>query len=97
MKKLYQDNPDAREKNSESKKKYFQDNPGARQKILDGRGKNKPFDVFRPDGTFIKTFNYQFEAKEYLQKEYNITSTINIGKVLSGKGRKSAGFVFKYK
>jgi hypothetical protein len=49
------------------------------------------------DGTFIKTFVYQFEAMEYLQKEHNITSTIKISAVLSGKIKSTAGFVFKYK
>ena len=33
------------------------------------------------DGTFIKTFSYQFEAREYLQKEYDITSFIKISDV----------------
>ena len=49
------------------------------------------------DGTFIKTFSYQFEAREYLQKEHHVTSTIKIGQVLSGTRGSSAGFVFKYK
>jgi hypothetical protein len=67
------------------------------KKILDKRGENKPFDVFAIDGTFIKTFTYQFEAKEYLQTEYKITSTLKISEVLSGTRNSSAGFVFKYK
>jgi len=33
----------------------------------------------------------------YLQKEYHITSIIDIGKVLAGKAKSSAGFTFKYK
>ena len=45
----------------------------------------------------VKTFTYQFDAKEYLQKEHHITSTIEIGSVLTGKAKSSAGFVFKYK
>ena len=65
--------------------------------MTDGKGKNKPFDVFTKDGTFIKTFDYQIEAREYLQKEYDITSTFHISDVLAGRLKKTAGFVFKYK
>ena len=59
-------------------------------------GENKPFDVFK-DGAFINTFTYQFQAKEYLQKEYVIQSEIKIKNVLTGSQKSSAGFVFKYK
>jgi len=105
-------NPEARQQMSEIKKKYFKDNPEAVQrnkdaqknrspewikKRLDTQGKNKPFDVFTKDGTFIKTFTYPFEAKEYLQKEYQITSSPAIGSVLKGNKKSSLGFVFKYK
>jgi hypothetical protein len=96
-KKYFEDNPHAGKEHSERMKKYFEDNPDARQKLSDGKGKNKPFDVFTADGTYIKTFAYQFEAKEYLQKEHHITSTIKIGSVLTGHRKSSAGFVFKYK
>ena len=97
LKKYFED-PEARQKNSDSVKNYYENNPTtARQKLSDGKGKNKPFDVFTYDGTYIKTFAYQFEAKEYLQKEHNITSTIKIDQVLSGQRKSSAGFVFKYK
>ena len=58
---------------------------------------NIPFDIFTTDGQYIKTFNYQFEAREFLQKEYSITTFINICEVLSGKRKSSAGFLFKYK
>jgi hypothetical protein len=95
--KIYFNNPETRLKHSEIRKKYFENNPEARQKLLDIKGKNKPFDVFTKDGTFIKTFTYQFEAKEYLQTEYNITSTFKISEVLAGSRNNSAGFVFKYK
>ena len=95
-KKYYQENPNAGKEQSERMKKYFE-NPVTRQKILDIKGKNNPFDIFSKDGTFIKTFAYQIEAKEYLQKEHNITSTIKISEVLSGTRHSSAGFVFKYK
>jgi hypothetical protein len=97
QKKYYKDNPEARQQHSEIKKKYYENNPDARRKLSDRKGKNKPFDVFRADGTYIKTFAYQFEAKEYLQKEYHITTNISISAVLEGKQTKSAGFVFKYK
>lgn len=95
-KKYYQENPTAGKEQSERMKKYFE-NPLTRQNILDIKGKNSPFDIFSKDGTFIKTFAYQIEAKEYLQKEHNITSTIKISEVLSGTRHSSAGFVFKYK
>ena len=78
-------------------KKYYENNQEARQKLSDGKGKNKQFYVFKTDGTFIKSFTYQFEAKEYLQTEYNITSTLKISAVLAGNRKSSAGFVFKYK
>ena len=96
MKKYYQKNPNAVKEQGERMKKYFE-NPLTRQNILDIKGKNKSFDIFLKDGTFIKTFAYQIEAKEYLQKEHNITSTIKISEVLSGTIHSSAGFVFKYK
>ena len=106
--KAYYNNPEAKQKHSEAQKKRF-DNPEARQKMselkkahynnperLDAIGENKQFDVFK-DGTFIKTFTYQFQAKEYLQKEYEIKSEIKIKNVLTGSQKSSAGFVFKYK
>jgi len=95
--KKYNENPDAKQKNSEALKKYYKENPDARKKLSDGKGKNKPFDIFTLDGTFIKTFTYQFDAKEYLQKEHHIITTIKIGEVLEGRRKSSAGFVFKYK
>ena len=66
-------------------------------KKLEEEALNRPFDVFSLDGILIGTFTYQFEAREYLQKEYNITSEIYITVVLSGKQKSSSGFVFKYK
>jgi hypothetical protein len=97
QKKYYEENPEAKQQMSEIKKKYYQEHPEVIKKILDAMGKNNPFDVFTIDGTFIKTFTYQFEAKEYLQKEYKITSKILLGAVLAGRQKSSAGFVFKYK
>ena len=94
-KKYYEDNPEALEQMSERMKKYYE-NPDARRK-LSRQQQHKQFDVFTKDGMFIKTFTYQFEAREYLQKEYNITSTIKISEVLTGSRNSSAGFVFRYK
>jgi len=91
------ENPDARQQMSEIIKKHYEHNPEAKKKILNAKGQNKPFDIFKLDGTFIKTFTYQCDAREYLQKEHNITSTIKIGEVLCGNRKSSAGFVFKYK
>lgn len=107
------ENQEERDKNSEAQKKRFERpgeieklseaatkrhaRPGEKEKLLNQRGKNKPFDVFTNDGTFIKTFTYQFEAKEYLQKEYNITKNIDISCVLCGRQKSCAGFIFKYK
>jgi hypothetical protein len=91
------ENEEELQKNSERIKKYHKENPEYRKHRLDKLGKNKPFDIFTTDGTFIKTFTYQYEAKEYLQKEYNITSIISICQVLNGNMKSSAGFVFKYK
>ena len=73
----------------------MEENPDARHKS--SHGSHEQFDVFTLDGTFINTFTYQFEAIEYLQKEYNIISTIKIGAVLKGTRNSSAGFIFKYK
>jgi len=95
--KKYYENPEAIQKNRDAMIKHYKDNPEARRKLSDGKGKNKPFDIFTTEGTFIKTFTYQFDAREYLQKEHHITSTIKISEVLSGKRNSSAGFVFKYK
>jgi len=96
LKKYFKNHPEAREKQSEARKKRFK-KPGVKHQLLDAQGKNKPFDVFTEDGTFVKTFTYQMDAKEYLQKEYDIISTIKIGEVLKGRRKSTAGFVFKYK
>ena len=100
IKKYFEDNPEARRKNSEAKKKYFEDNPEARRKLCDSKGQNYPFDVFKKDkkgDIFIKSFNYQFEAMEYLQTNYNIKTLIKICSVLKGNRKSSHGFTFKYK
>jgi hypothetical protein len=95
QKKYYDEHPEARQQMKEKTKKYYDEHPEARRKS--SGGEHKPFDVFTIDGTFIKTFTYQFEAKEYLQKEYNIRSTLRIDRVLNGNRQNCAGFVFKYK
>ena len=95
--KKYFEDPEARRKNSEGRKQYYKDISNARRKLSDGKGKNKPFDIFKKDGTYIKSFNYQFEAMEYLQKTYDIKTQIKIGEVLQGKRNSSHGFIFKYK
>jgi group I intron endonuclease len=112
IKKYHRDNPTAGKEHGEKIKKYHKANPTAGQKIseafknrspewkikrLDVLGKNKPFDIFTIDGTFVKTFNYQFEAIKYLQQEYHIEKTLKIDEVLAGKRNNSAGFIFTYK
>jgi len=97
IKKYYEDNLEAKLKNSEAQKKYYKEHPEAAKNRLDAMGKNKPFDVFTIDGTIIKSFTYQIDAIEYLQREHNITGTIKVCEVLNGNRKTSAGFVFKYK
>jgi len=96
MKQYHIDNPEYLQKKGERAKQRLIDNPAEKYKRLDTQGQNKPFDIFKIDGTFVKTFYYQFEAREYLQKEHNITSLIKIGAVLNGNRKSCAGFVFKY-
>ena len=97
QKKYYEDNLEAKLKMSEIKKAYYKEHPEAAKNRLDAMGKNKPFDVFTIDGTFIKSFTYQIDAIEYLQREHNITGTIKVCAVLNGYRKSSAGFIFKYK
>ena len=93
-KKYYQEHPEARQEASERRKKHFEEHPEARKKS----GNYKPFDVFKKDGTYVKSFDYQFEAKEYLQQIYGINCAHgNISSVLQGKRNSSKGFIFKYK
>jgi len=97
LKQHYINNPEARVQLSEKKKKYIEGHPEVKYKKLDTQGLNKPFDVCKSDGLFIKTFTYQCDAREYLHKEHDIKGSIKIGEVLSGKITISKGFVFKYK
>ena len=86
-------NPEEGKIHGKKMKNYYKNNPEARRKPSN----YKPFDVFKKDGTYIKSFDYQFEAMEYLQKTCNIKKSINICQVLQGKRKSSAGFIFKYK
>jgi len=106
------ENPEERKKNSEvqkiryakpgeiekiseaAKKRYAQ--PGAKEKLLDQRGKNKPIDVYKKDGTFIGTFTYQFQIHDYLKETYK-KEKVDIHAVLKGKQPTSKGFTFNYK
>ena len=46
---------------------------------------------------FIKEFEYQFEAIEYIKKEFNINvSRSAISMVLNKKQKSAKGFVFEY-
>jgi len=96
MKKYYEEHPEERQKMSERGKKRYE-NQGEREKILDAKGQNKPFDVYKKkDGELIGTFTYQFQARDYLKKEYN-KEKIDISAVLGGRQTSSKGFIFKYK
>jgi hypothetical protein len=112
MKKHFEEHPETRQKMSEAKKKHYEEHPEARQEMSEKTKKYyqehpearkinsvyKPFDVFEKDGTYVKSFDYQFEAKEYLQKIYGIKGrNILISNVLQGKRKFSLGFIFKYK
>ena len=110
MKSYYENNPEARQKNGERqrkrfetseerekmskiKKQYYENNPEARQ----NKKNYKPFDVFKIDGIYIKPFDYQYQAREYLQKTYDIKGHIKICEVLRETRKSSHGFTFKYK
>ena len=86
-------NPEAREKARERAIQQFS-NPEARKKE-----KNKKlFKVFRKHNMeFIKEFEFQFEAIEYIKKEFNVNiQTSNISKVFKKKLKSTGGFVFEY-
>jgi len=96
MRQRFIDHPELLIEMSKRAKELYE-NPEHKKKILDSKGQNKPFDIFNINGEFIKTFTYQFEAKEFLQNEHNITTVIKISQVLNGSRKSSAGFIFKYK
>ena len=110
IKRFYENNPQERQKNGERqrkrfenleerekmrkiKKRYYENNSEARQY----KKNYKPFNVFKIDGTYIKSFDYQYQAREYLQKTYGIKGQIKISEVLRGTRNYSHGFTFKYK
>ena len=106
--KEFMNRPDVKEANSKRMKEFMNrpDVKEAHSKRMKERGQTfegkirgppKPFDVFEKNGTYIKSFNYQFEAREYLQKTYEIKTKIKIGEVLKGTQNSSHGFIFKYK
>jgi len=69
--------------------------PGAKEKLLDQRGKNKPFDVYK-NFEFIGSFTYQFQAHDYITNKYGIKK-VDISAVLTGRLERSKGFEFIYK
>jgi hypothetical protein len=98
-KRHFEENPEAGTEHGKRMKKYFE-NPEHKKNIAKTKGCNKPFDVFKCDGTYVGTFCYTFECKAYLQKEYgNIPNIqgVKITYVLAGQRKSSHGFTFKYK
>jgi hypothetical protein len=101
MRTIYSD-PKAREHMSNVKKEQYKGESGdeLRIKRLNTLGQNKPFDVFKTDGSFIGTFTYQYKAIRYLNDNYDINSdnlSKHICSVLKGKRKSCSGFTFKYK
>ena len=94
MKAHFQNNPEAREKISQIKKAHFQNNPEAKRLEKN----RKLFKVFRKDTMeFIKEFEYQFEAIEYIQKEFDVNVlSSKISDVLNKNRKSTQGFVFEY-
>ena len=45
---------------------------------------------------FIKQFEYQFEAIEYLEKAFDVNVSSKISAVLKKKRNSTQGFVFEY-
>ena len=90
----HKNNPEAREKASQIKKEHYKNNPEARKKEKN----RKLFKVFRKHTMeFIKEFEYQFEAIEYIKKEFNINVSPSLISAVLNKKRKSAkGFLFEY-
>lgn len=86
-------NPEEGKIHGKKMKNYYNNNQEARRR----QSKYEPFDVFKKDGTYIKSFDYQFEAMEYLQTTYKIKTQIKICDVLKGNRNSSHGFTFKYK
>ena len=85
--------PAQREKASQIQKKRFSD-PEARKKEKN----RKLFKVFRKKNMeFIKQFEYQFEAIEYIQKAFDLNvSRRKISDVLKKNIKSTQGFLFEY-
>lgn len=104
-------NPESRKVHGEKIKEHFQNNPEAKEKARErairqfsnpeARKKEKYrklFKVFRKHNMeFIKEFEFQFEAIEYIKKEFNINiHQTKISAVLNKKRKSTGGFVFEY-
>ena len=107
----YENYPETREKLSQIKKEHYHNHPEARDKLSKAQVKRfsnpearkfeknkKLFKVFRKHNMeFIKEFEFQFEAIEYIKKEFNINVSPPLISGVLQKNRKSAkGFVFEY-
>ena len=93
MKEHYKNNPEARKKQSQRAIRQFS-NPEARK----SEKRRKLFKVFRKHNMeFIKEFEFQFEAIEYIKKEFNINVlSSKISAVLRNREKSAKGFVFEY-
>lgn len=91
----FNQNPERREIYAKNRREYFS-NPENKKQILDKKGLNKPFDIFLEDGTYLTTFNYQFEAVEFLKRNYDIDGNVKISSVLNGSRNSTLGFRFNY-
>ena len=90
---FFENNPEARKKLSQIKKEFFENNPEARKKEKN----RKLFKVFRKKNMeFIKEFEYQFEAIEYIQKAFDVNVSSKISAVLNKDRNSTQGFVFEY-
>ena len=94
MKEHYKNNPEAGKVHGEKIKALYENNPEARK----SEKRSKLFKVFRKKNMeFIKEFEYQFEAIEYIKKEFNVNVlSSKISAVLHKKRKSTGGFVFEY-
>ena len=103
--------PEARQRLSQLKKEHYKNNPETRDKLSKAQLKRfsnpearkcekhkKLFKVFKKHNMeFIKEFEFQFEAIEYIKKEFNINiRQEKISEVLHKKRKSTGGFVFEY-
>tara|TARA_B100001027_G_scaffold60827_1_gene41065 strand:+ start:1807 stop:2709 length:903 start_codon:yes stop_codon:yes gene_type:complete len=111
MKALYENNPEAGKVHGEKMKEHYKNNPEARKKqsqrairqfsnpeARKSEKRRKLFKVFRKHNMeFIKEFEFQFEAIEYIKKEFNINVlSSKISAVLRNREKSAKGFVFEY-